>query len=220
MNLIIEPLHKEEADKLMLVLSISFASLLEQNIYSRSEVADYIIRQFPASELRKLDDNIQSVFRFLGGNKSQSGTDFAVNIKNLYSDSLRILKEYPFWTDESEAWVFYAEETSGKSDVFMNLRFEGTAESVKIVCLIGLGLAHALKNKALSIDDAEILLFKPSLLDLFENVDRDAAEIIDRGTGLEDVDAFESLDIHREIQYILNHSQDKLREILAQNIRS
>jgi hypothetical protein len=209
MNLIIEPRHKEEADRLILVLSISFAFLLEQNVYSPDEIADYANQYFPPLELRKLDSGIQDLFRSFTENRKPN-----TSFKKVYLDSLQTLKELPFWTDESKAWIFYYEETSGKDDsftTFATLQFQGTIESTRIIYLICLGLAHALKNKAISVEDAETILFKPYLMDIFEGVDNDVVEIIDRGTCLEDADDFESISLESETQYILDRSLDKLK---------
>jgi hypothetical protein len=92
----------------------------------------------------------------------------------------------------------------------MSFHFQGTVESIRIIYMICLGLAYALKNDAISVDDAEILLFKPYLMDLFEGVDSDVVEIIDRGTYLENA-VFFKLDINQEFQYILDRSLDKIK---------
>jgi len=209
MNLMIEPRHKEEAERLMLILSVSFSFLLEQNIFSRDEISCYVSRQFPETELRNLDKSIQDLFGSFFGNR-QLIKDF----KRVYSESLKTLKELPFWIDESKVWVFYYEETSGKkspSTTFTTLQFQGIVESARIIYLISLGLAHALKNEAISVEDAETLLYKPYLMDLFEGVDNDVVEILDRGTCLEDANDFENISLESETQYILDRSLEKLK---------
>jgi hypothetical protein len=96
MNLKVEPLHKEEADRLLLVLAISFSSLLKQNIFGKEAVAAYVANRFPSEELQKLDNTIQKLFKLLAEDTLCANGDFEVLAENIYSNSIQKLKALPF----------------------------------------------------------------------------------------------------------------------------
>ncbi len=64
-----------------------------------------------------------------------------------------------------------------------------TEQLEKVVLALSLGICVALENKAITIDEAEHLLFSPCTLDVLEKigVHKDIVGLIHDGTELEDV---------------------------------
>lgn len=81
----------------------------------------------------------------------------------------------------------------------------------KMLLLLNLGILHALKNKIITIEEAEIMLYSPHMMNLLiENkIRQELINIIHLGTELEDVTAL-NLDLNLAIEKMIAISEEAL----------
>lgn len=90
---------------------------------------------------------------------------------------------------------------------------EKTIESERLILLLSIALTVAIKEKAISIEEAENFLFSPYSIKKMQGLDSSIIDLIKLGCELEDVESLMLENLDSSVDEIYTKSMEKLKEL-------